>query len=375
MTGLRALPTLASLMIGIAVGLFAAGVPLAVGSADPAAEIDPKAPEKPRPGLAGNLIVPAIWTAWKTRFIEPDGRVIDDANGKISHSEGQGYAMLLAVAAADRATFDRVWAWTRRNLMVREDGLAAWKWDPQARPPVVDRNNATDGDILIAWALAEASEVWGDAAHKSAARRIVRALAPARLTHDGLNGLLLPGLAGFGAADRSDGPVINPSYFVFPAFERLAAIAPDAGWLETARAGLAFVGDARFGPRHLTAEWVALGGEALAPADGFPAHFGYNAIRVPLYLAWSHEWRRAHLAPYAALWGEQAPSVVDLNTGSQIEILANPGYGAVAALVACALEGVKLPDRFKAPADEPYYPATLHALALVAVHQRYPECW
>jgi endoglucanase len=369
------LRSLASLVVGIAVGLFAAGVPLAIGSADPAAEVDPKAPVKPAAGIAGNLTVPAVWEAWKRRFIEPDGRVIDDANGKISHSEGQGYAMLLAVAAADRPTFDRVWAWTRRNLMIREDGLAAWKWDPQARPPVTDRNNATDGDILIAWALAEAAEAWGDVAHRSAARRIVRALAPTRLTHDGLDGLLLPGLAGFGAADRSDGPVINPSYFVFPAFERLAAIAPDAGWRDTARAGLTFVADARFGPRHLTAEWVALGGEALAPAEGFPAHFGYNAIRVPLYLAWSHEWRRAHLAPYAALWGEQAPSVVDLTTGTTVEPLSNPGYGAVAALVACALEGTKLADRFKAPADEPYYPATLHALALVAVHQRYPECW
>jgi len=40
----------------------------------------------------------------------------------ISHSEGQGYGMLLAVAADDRPTFDLLWGWTRAQLMLRNDG-------------------------------------------------------------------------------------------------------------------------------------------------------------------------------------------------------------------------------------------------------------
>ncbi|STT00045.1 endoglucanase [Klebsiella pneumoniae] len=48
------------------------------------------------------MLVPRAWadTAWeryKARFMMPDGRIIDTANGNVSHTEGQGFAMLLAV--------------------------------------------------------------------------------------------------------------------------------------------------------------------------------------------------------------------------------------------------------------------------------------
>ena len=35
----------------------------------------------------------------------------------------------------------------------RGDGLFSWKWSPNTSDPVPDKNNAADGDILIAWAL------------------------------------------------------------------------------------------------------------------------------------------------------------------------------------------------------------------------------
>src|ERR1700756_734025 len=64
------------------------------------------------------------WHTFQSKFISPEGRVMDDANGGISHSEGQGYAMLMAVRAGDRAAFDRLWTWTRANLELRGDNLA-----------------------------------------------------------------------------------------------------------------------------------------------------------------------------------------------------------------------------------------------------------
>jgi len=63
------------------------------------------------------------WERFKTRFISAEGRVIDTGNGHISHSEGQGVVMLLAVAYDDQATFKRIWAWTDKNLGIRDDGL------------------------------------------------------------------------------------------------------------------------------------------------------------------------------------------------------------------------------------------------------------
>ncbi|MGH7860175.1 MAG: glycosyl hydrolase family 8, partial [Candidatus Binatia bacterium] len=72
----------------------------------------------------------AEWLAYRERFVTPEGRVVDTGNGGISHSEGQGYAMFLAVSFGDRAAFERIWRWTKETLQVRADKLFAWKWEP-----------------------------------------------------------------------------------------------------------------------------------------------------------------------------------------------------------------------------------------------------
>jgi endoglucanase len=112
------------------------------------------------------------WRAYKARFVTAQGRVVDTANGLVSHSEGQGYGMLLAVAADDRDSFERIWGWTRANLFIRNDALAAWRWEPDKRPAIADVNNASDGDLLIAWALVEAATAWPDPSYRVAARRM-----------------------------------------------------------------------------------------------------------------------------------------------------------------------------------------------------------
>ena len=100
----------------------------------------------------------AGWTQYKNRFLLPEGRIIDTGNHNVSHSEGQGFGMLLAVYNNDRPTFDLLYQWTRAHLYLQETGLNAWRYDPASTPPVADRNNATDGDTLIAWALLRAGQ-------------------------------------------------------------------------------------------------------------------------------------------------------------------------------------------------------------------------
>ena len=136
-------------------------------------------------------------------------------------------------------TFDRLWGWTRANLMVRNDELVAWRFDPQRRPAVADMNNASDGDLLIAWALAEAADHWGDLPYRMAARRIAVELSrKVVLFKTKLGALLLPAVAGFNASDRADGPVVNLSYYVFPAFARLDSVAPEVDWAGLTQTGL-----------------------------------------------------------------------------------------------------------------------------------------
>ncbi len=99
-----------------------------------------------RDGATASPWLEDAWAQYKAKFVI-DGRVVDNVN-RITHSEGQGYAMLIAVRASDRTTFDQIWRWTQRELYVRSDGLASWKWEEAAKPHVTDPNNATDGAIL-----------------------------------------------------------------------------------------------------------------------------------------------------------------------------------------------------------------------------------
>ena len=294
-------------------------------------------------------------------------------------SEGTGYGMLLAVAAGDRDAFQRIWGWTRANLMVRDDALLAWRWEPDKRPAVADMNDATDGDILVAWALVEAGEGWTDEGYRLAARRIAVDIARRTVLFrsEGLP-LLLPAMSGFSAEDRPDGPVVNLSYWVFPAFPRLAAVAPEFDWDRLVAAGRDLVLRARFGEAKLPTEWISMRGGQPQPATGFPPHFSYNAVRVPLYLAMAGIGERRAYEPFLALWAEPDPAglpIIDTATGAVAGRMSEPGYAAIPALAACAVDGTPMPAGIQEPATtDNYYPATLHLLALTAANMRYRPC-
>ncbi|BBE72479.1 glycosyl hydrolase family 8 [Oharaeibacter diazotrophicus] len=355
----RALLLSGALGLAAIAGLLPKG-PTAVG---PAAAAAPPAP-----------VVAALWADWRGRFVREDGRVVDDGNRGISHSEGQGYGMLLAVRGDDRATFDRLWTFTRGALGLRGDGLFAWRYDPAATPRVADTNDATDGDILIAWALAEAARRWDAPDYAADAAVIARAVQSLAVIDHGGRRLLLPAAVGFAAADRRDGPVVNPSYWVFPAFPALAEVAPEYAWDRLVAGGLDLLAVARFGEARLPPDWLALGGGAPRPAAGFPAEFGWNALRVPFYLAWAGGDARL-LEPWRALWKDPDadPHAIPFDGRAPVRF-GEGGYRAVPAFLACALDGRPLPADLKAPAHEPYYPATLRLLAVVAAAERYPAC-
>jgi endoglucanase len=327
------------------------------------------------PPIGGTLAAPAFWQAYRERFVSPAGRVIDNANKGISHSEGQGYGMLLAVAADDRATFDLLWGWARTQLMLRDDGLVAWKWDPETTPHVADRNNAADGDLLIAWALAEAGDRWPGSPYMLASLQLVDAIAKAGFLDTAFGPAPLPGTKGFRAEDQPDGPIVNLSYWVFPALWRFHALAPDQPWGDVAKAGIALATAARFGSAKLPSDWISLK-DAPHPAQGHPPTFGYDAIRIPLYLILAGMGTKANLAPYAALWAEPSATLerVDVTNGGSLEPLRDKGYLAIAALVRCAVSSVKIPSYLTGDDVDLYYPSTLRALVLIAAHQRYPQC-
>jgi endo-1,4-beta-D-glucanase Y len=320
-------------------------------------------------------IEPQAWATYKAKFLDTNGRIIDNGNSGISHSEGQGYGLLLAYLANNPADFEQIWYFTRTELLLRDDGLAVWKWDPSVTPHVTDTNNASDGDLLIAYALALAGSAWNKKDYLQAAAGMAKAILSRVVINSGGRTLLIPGVDGYRAPGRKDGPIVNPSYWIFEAIPVMALLVPSERWQKLSDDGLALLRALQFGPRKLPADWVSLKAKP-EPADGFEAEFGYNAVRIPLYLA------RAGIADKALLTRLQQgmtvegdePATIDLATGKPKDLLPDPGYRIVNDVVACVVSGTKLPASVQQFAPSYYYPATLQLLSLAFVTEKHPEC-
>ncbi|NIX78296.1 glycosyl hydrolase family 8 [Microvirga terricola] len=352
-----------------------AGFALALGATSPAAPSGPTLSAKPLQ-MAGTIST-ADWEAYRSRFIDDSGRVIDNANGNISHSEGQGYGLLLAFAAGDRRTFEKIWTFTLTELLIRDDGLVAWKWDPSARPRVSDRNNASDGDILVAYALAKAGAAWKDTRYTAAARKMARAIGKNNFARHNNAPLLLPATTGFGADDRPDGPVVNLSYWIFEAFPVLAPLAPEYDWSGVWKEGVSLLYQATSGRARLPADWVSVRTKLQTqPADGFPPEFGYNSLRISLYLLRAGmtdlEWLRTLNQRWST--SQEGVAVVNVVTGQPRERLTDQGYAVLSAMLACALDGKPLPGMLKMFEPKLYYPSTLYLLSMSLISERYPQC-
>ncbi len=303
----------------------------------------------------------ARWLDYKRRFLLPEGRIVDTGNKGVSHSEGQGYGMVLAVAANDGAAFETMARWTRDTLLRKDVALHSWRFVPGEANPVADPNNATDGDLLIAWALLLAGRRWGKADYlrRSAA---IRAAVEQRLIlkRHGFT-LLLPGLEGFVKNDRV---VVNPSYYVWPAIDAFARLEPQI-WTPLSADGLAMLKAARFGPAALPADWLDIKGEKIVePAEGRDPLFGFEGIRIPLYCLMSG--RRAQCDAIARYWsalgraGKPLPAWVNVVTNETAPYPLSYGGSVIAAW----LLGQPQPAN---SGDNDYYSATLAMMGSIRI--------
>ncbi|MDK2749246.1 MAG: hypothetical protein KYX60_00990 [Halomonas meridiana] len=313
---------------------------------------------------SGSAFANDAWQAYQARFISAEGRVIDTGNGHISHSEGQGWGMLLAVAHDDPDTFQQLWQWTRRHLTRPDDALFAWRYDPSASPAVADTNNATDGDLFIAWALQLAADRWQQRGYASASRTI-RDDIQRRLIRrqDGLT-LLMPGASGFEQGEALD---LNLSYWFMPALMDFAAREPEGPWQALIDSGRQLLKEARFGRYRLPTDWVrrAPGGE-LSPSPDWPPRFGFDAVRIPLYFHWAGFEQSEGLGAIQAFWQDpahQPPAAwIDVFTEERAPYVASHGVRAIAALGVSQrpMSGIARLT------EEDYYSASLLMLARLA---------
>lgn len=293
---MRAVATLALLATGPALG----------GSA-----LSPRADEAHDPGAA---LAPA-WIAYREHFVEPSGRVVDPHAGNRSTSEGQAYAMVRALWADDRATFDLAWTWMRDNLQSGDPArLPAWLWGQSAagRWEILDPQPAADADQLAAWALIGGARRWKEPAMAEAASALLAGIWSQETELVDGERVVLPGPWAMG----KDPLVFNPSYQLPFAWRTFADFDREHDWASLIGPAYRRLHTCR-GSSGLPSDWCYFDratGARVPPADPRHDEFAFEAFRVGWTLAAEAKWhgdRRARvlLKPFLALLGRDADPV------------------------------------------------------------------
>ncbi|GAB5374510.1 MAG: glycosyl hydrolase family 8 [Acuticoccus sp.] len=323
-------------------------------------------------------IEPHEWAAFVARYVDTGGRVVDIEKNGTSHSEGQAYGMLLAVKAGDRALFDRILAFTFKNMRRRRDSLMSWAYDPRVAQPITDRNNASDGDIIIAYALLGAATKWNEPRYAALARPMIADIGRLLLSDRDEMVLLRPAAFGFDQATHSDGPVINLSYYVYGALLAFAEVDERYPFFRAWQSGLMLTERAVTVSNGYAPDWITMRSDRAAqPAHGFAKKSSYDAVRIPLYMMLGGQVPTRYLAPFDRAWniaGNRAPADFDLATGRKLMDMRDSGYRTIAALTACAVRGEPIPGALQTFRPSTYFSSALHLLALSAARTHYPHC-
>jgi endo-1,4-beta-D-glucanase Y len=266
-------------------------------------------------------------------YVEDDGRVVRHDEGGDTVSEGQAYAMLIAVGIGDQDTFDLVWDWTRENLQ-RPDGLLSWRWQEGA---VQDESSAADADLDAARALVVAGERFDD--HQYVEDGV--ALGAAVLDHETVQtpaGRVL--VAGQWATEAPF--AFNPSYVSPAATQVLGEASGDPRW-EALERGSRKALHAVAPAGRLPPDWASLGADGSATPSsgpgGQPVQHSYDAARVLVRQAESCDEQDVELvAPMSDLLDESpAVAAYDLS-GSPTSDTTSP-VATVARAAALAASG------------------------------------
>lgn len=290
------------------------------------------------------------WDAYRKRFIQADGRIIDWEAEERSTSEGQAYAMFRAVFADDPDSFDRTLKWSESNLQRRDnqgkpmDSLWAWKWGKSASNQWVqlDPNFAIDADIDACFALILASDRWSRPDYLALAKTKLKDLWNfSTLTHNDQTYLLPGPKIAFQQGDRL---TLNPSYLAPYAFRLFAQVDPDRDWMALVDSSYAILeNSASLSNVGLPSDWVNFDlktGKYSALESGSPlkTQYGFDATRVWWRIALdgaifnearSMNYLQAHLKPLQNRWRKdrKIPAQIDLQGNPMVNYEATSQYG------------------------------------------------
>ena len=219
--------------------------------------------------------------AFLDTYTTDGGRIQRTDQGGDTVGEAQAYGMLAAAAVGDQRRFERIWSWTKHN-MLQSNGLLAFHW---VGGRVVDPHPAADADLDAARALLVASCRFSQADLRTAALKIADAVLAHETAKAGSIHVLLAGPW----ANMGSHLVFNPSYVDPTTLRSLANATGDTRFNDLAAGGTQLVDQLT---RPLPPDWAvvdAATGRATpvsgATATSGPGMFTYDAPRTLIRFA------------------------------------------------------------------------------------------
>lgn len=252
------------------------------------------------------LVLEQSWTAFRDRYIQADGRVIDREVSDRSTSAGQAFTMLQAVLVNDHKTFAQVLDWGENNLSQKDakgqriEHLWARSWGQTANKEwrILEPSFTSGADVDAVTALILASRRWNCPRYLEIARSKLDDLW--NLATGVVNGkryLLSTSDSIFWAEPNT--LLLNPSYFAPYAFRLFAQVDPKHDWSSLIESGYQMLNEsAKLSEVELPSDWILLNSStgkiiALAGFGTQQSLYGSDAARVWWRIALDAVWFQA----------------------------------------------------------------------------------
>jgi hypothetical protein len=316
----------------------------------------------------GSSDIPTLFTTdyatWKSARVKECGtglaRVTGCQGDNNTCSEGMGYGMLLAVAANDQATFDKLNAFRKaltevNNATDTSSGkVMAWLSQDTCPPTASggNANSATDGDLDAAMSLVQAAARWPGGAYLDEAKQYTEAIWKNQVAPDASR--LKPGNLELSADSRDYISYYAPGYFhVF------ASVSGDPKWNGLADA---------FYTKLAEQQGKCTNGQVPDTFGASECKIWYDSCRAPWRIANDYGWfgderAKAFLdALYAgSVQGKQASGWTDQNNSAMVGAFALSGASSDDA----TMQGLCDAWSSAQKDDTPYFQNTLRLLYLL----------
>lgn len=211
-------------------------------------------------------------------------------------SESQGYGMVITALAAQKgfaseAQFSRLFNYYKDHTISENIPLMMWKQHETSKGWIsVDKNNATDGDLDIAYALILAQRLWPNSEYHygKAAEAILNAIK--KYNYNPETGLLTVG--NWATPNEKQNKLLRPSDIIPTYFNTFSKFTNDDFWTQLEKRSAWAISE--LSDQHasgLIPDFAWVKGNQITPvkpkeiSGKYDGDYSYNAARIPLRLA------------------------------------------------------------------------------------------